>query len=78
MTIKERIKAEYVENLRTLYAGKVDYSDGSRALEMAEKAADAALAGQIKLEGVAWFQALANVAGLRKTATKAQIAALEG
>lgn len=72
---KARIKSTYLENLNLLYAGKVDYSPGSRAATLAEQAADAALAGTIKLEGAAWFQALASV-GMRKTATKAQIAAL--
>lgn len=72
---KAKVKATYLENLKLLYAGRVDYSDGSRAQTLASKAADAALDGKIKLEGAAWFQALASV-GLRKTATKAQIAAL--
>jgi len=72
---KMEIRHHYLNNLVTMYAGKVDYSSGSRAREMAIKAADAALAGQIKLEGDAWFAALA-LAGLGKNATKAQIAAL--
>jgi hypothetical protein len=72
---KLEIRHHYLNNLEEIYAGRVDYSSGSRAREMAIRAADAALAGQIKLEGEAWFKALAK-AGLPKSATKAQIAAL--
>lgn len=72
---KLEVRHHYLNNLETLYAGKVDYSSGSRARELAVKAADAALAGQIRLEGEAWFKALA-LAGLSKLSTKAQIAAL--
>lgn len=72
---KMEIRRHYLNNLETMYAGKVDYSHGSRAREAAIKAADAALAGSIRLEGEAWFKALA-VAGLNKRSTKAQIAAL--
>ncbi len=72
---KLEVRHHYLNNLVTLYVGRVDYSSGSRALAVAIKAADAALAGHIKLEGDAWFAAL-KMAGLPKGATKAQIAAL--
>lgn len=72
---KLEVRHHYLNNLETMYAGKIDYSSGSRAREAAIKAADAALAGSIRLEGEAWFKALA-VAGLNKRSTKAQIAAL--
>ena len=72
---KLELRHHYLCNLEKLYAGKVDYSSGSRARESAIKAADAALAGHIRLEGDAWFAALA-LAGLNKRSTKAEIAAL--
>ena len=72
---KLEIRHHYLNNLETRYAGRVDYSSGSRAREMAIKAADAALAGSIRLEGDAWFDALA-LAGLTKQSTRAEIAAL--
>lgn len=72
---KLEVRHYYLNNLVEIYAGKVDYSSGSRAREMAIKAADAALDGKIRLEGEAWFKALA-LAGLGKLSTKSQIAAL--
>lgn len=72
---KLEVRHHYLRNLEEIYAGRIDYSSGSRARELAIKAADAALRGEIKLEGEAWFKALA-VAGLKKNATRAQIAAL--
>lgn len=72
---KLEIRHHYLNNLERIYAGKVDYSSGSRPRELAIMAADKALAGQIRLEGQAWFEALA-LAGLPKSATRAQIAAL--
>ena len=72
---KLEIRHHYLNELESRYAGRVDYSSGSPAREMAIQAADAALAGHIKLEGDAWFAALA-LAGLGKKSTKAQIAAL--
>ncbi|MBA3831647.1 MAG: hypothetical protein H0X34_07100 [Chthoniobacterales bacterium] len=72
---KLEIRHHYLNKLETLYAGRVDYSSGSRARELAIRAANAALAGDIKLEGEAWFAAL-KMAGLSKAATRAQIAAL--
>lgn len=75
ITSKLEVRHWYLRNLAEIYAGRVDYSSGSPALEAAIFAADRALAGEIRLEGEAWFKALA-MAGLDKTATKAQIAAL--
>lgn len=72
---KLEVRHHYINNLETMYAGRVDYSSGSRAREAAIAAADSALAGHIKLAGDAWFAALKK-AGLGKNATKAQIAAL--
>ncbi len=72
---KLEVRHRYLNNLETLYAGRVDYSPGSRAREMAIKAADAALAGHIRLEGDAWFAAL-KLAGLDSRSSRAQIAAL--
>ena len=72
---KSKIKADYIVNLRSLYAGKVDYSDGTRPWGLACNAADQALAGKIKLEGEAWFMALASN-GVQKAATRAMLAAL--
>ena len=72
---KLEVRHHYINNLVEIYAGRVNYSSGSPAREAAIKAADAALAGSIKLEGEAWFKALA-VAGLKPSATKRQIAAL--
>lgn len=75
MMTKLEIRHHYLNKLEALYAGRVDYSSGSRAREAAIAAADAALAGLIKLEGEAWLATLA-MAGLPKNATRAQIAAL--
>lgn len=72
---KLEVRHHYLNNLEAMYAGRVDYSSGSRARELAIKAADAALMGQIRLEGDAWFAALAE-AGLSARSTRAQIAAL--
>ncbi len=72
---KSEILATYLSNLQTMYAGRVDYSPGSKPYLMACDAAKAALAGKIRLEGDAWFAAL-RVANLSSRSTKAQIAAL--
>lgn len=72
---KLEVRHHYINNLVEMYAGRVDYSSGSRAREAAIAAADAALAGKIKLEGDAWFAALAK-ANLPKSASKKMIAAL--
>ena len=72
---KLKLRHDYLNNLEVIYAGQVDYSSGSRAREAAIKAADAALAGLIKLEGQAWTKALVS-AGLSERASKSQIAAL--
>jgi hypothetical protein len=72
---KMQIRHDYLNNLERIYAGRIDYSSGSRARELAIKAADAALAGDIKLEGQAWFEALASN-GVQKSATKKMIEGL--
>ena len=72
---KLRLRHNYINNLVEIYAGQVDYSCGSMAREAAIKAADAALAGHIKLEGQAWERALASV-GLPKSVSRAEISAL--
>lgn len=72
---KLQIRHDYLNNLETIYAGKIDYSSGSRPREMAIRAADAALSGKIRLEGEAWFLALEKN-GLSRRSTRAQIAAI--
>lgn len=72
---KLKIRHDYLNNLERIYAGRIDYSSGSRARELAIAAADKALAGQIRLEGEAWFEALESN-GLSNRSTRAQIAAL--
>lgn len=72
---KLEIRHHYLNNLERMYAGRVDYSSGSRARELAIKAADAALRGEIRLEGDAWFEAIA-VAGLNKYSTRKEIASI--
>ena len=52
---KSSIKKDYIEILQNLYDF---YTEGSRPLELANLAADKALAGKMKLEGAAWTQAL--------------------
>ena len=52
---KSSIKAKYIATLKELYPF---YLEGSRPLELANLAADKALAGKMKLEGAAWTQAL--------------------
>lgn len=52
---KSSIKKDYIEILQNLYEF---YTEGSRPLELANLAADKALAGKMKLEGAAWHQAL--------------------
>lgn len=73
--MKLQIRHDYLNNLETMYRGRVDYSSGSRPRELAIKAADAALAGSIKLEGDAWEKAVRGVTGWTRW-TKAMIAAL--
>jgi len=72
---KLEIRHHYINNLVEMCEGRVNYGSGSPAREAAIRAADAALAGDIKLAGDAWFKALA-LAGLNEKSTKAQIAAL--
>jgi len=72
---KLEIRHHYINNLVKMYEGRVNYGSVSPAREAAIRAADAALAGDIKLAGEAWFKALA-LAGLNEKSTKAQIAAL--
>lgn len=52
---KSSIKAKYIVTLKELYPF---YSEGSKPLELANLAADKALAGKMKLKGAAWHQAL--------------------
>lgn len=46
--MKNKIKALYIQKLQATYPF---YVDGSRPLELANQAADKALAGKVKLEG---------------------------
>jgi hypothetical protein len=63
--MKKQILTKYLSNLETLYAGKVDYSEGSRPRTMAIDAARSALAGKLKLEGQAWEAAVREVTGMK-------------
>ena len=71
---KSKIKSEYVARLQRTYAF---CTTGSRPLTLAMRAADKALAGEIRLEGDCWFDAL-KVAGVRnpRSATRKEIASL--
>lgn len=71
---KAAIKAAYLEGLKAAY----DWTrgpHGETGLAKAGEAADAALAGRLKLEGAVWFAALA-ANGVQKGATRAMLAAL--
>ena len=72
MATKSEIKARYIENLRAAYPF---YTDGSKPLAAAHMAADAALAGKMKLEGECWDRALASC-GLPKNITMKALEAL--
>lgn len=69
---KAEVKVAYIQELQARYPF---YTEGSRPLQLANEAADKALAGLVRLEGEAWFAALAR-AGLNKRSTRAEIAAL--
>ena len=69
---KAGIREQYLATLKALYPF---YTEGSRPLAMAEQAVDAALAGKMKLAGVAWERTLATY-GLPKTVTLKALAAL--
>lgn len=73
MATKSKIKADYIANLKATYAF---YVEGSSPLELANLAADKALAGIMRLEGDCWFNALASN-GLPKNITLKALAALE-
>ena len=74
---KTAIKSAYISGLEAAYdwakPGSLFRDSG---LDKASFAADAALAGKIKLEGEVWFAALA-ANGVHKGASRAQIAALD-
>lgn len=53
---KSSIKAMYISELQAMYPY---YTEGSRGLELAHEAADAALAGKQRLQGGCWTKALA-------------------
>ena len=66
------IKADYLSRLQDRYGF---YEPGSRALTLANLAADNALMGIRKLEGECWFDAL-KAAGLPKNITLRELAKL--
>jgi hypothetical protein len=72
MTTKTLLKAQYIAQLQARYPF---YTEGSRPLKLANEAADAALAGKMRLEGAAWEAALADC-GLSKRVTLKELAAL--
>jgi hypothetical protein len=67
--MKSKIKEVYLANLKERYPDV--YTPGSRALALAHKAADNALAGIVKLEGKCWHGALQEVTGRVKWTKKA-------
>ena len=71
---KSKIKADYLARLQARYGF---YMPGSKPLTLAGMAADKALAGEIRLEGDCWFDAL-RAAGVRNptSATRKEIASL--
>lgn len=71
--MKNKIKALYIQKLQATYPF---YVDGSRPLELANQAADKALAGKVKLQGECWESAVREATGL-KTWTMATLAGLE-
>lgn len=62
--MKAKIKARYLELLKETYPAI--YTPTSRGTVMADAAADAALEGQINLEGVCWNKAVKEVTGLTR------------
>ncbi len=72
MATKGEVKARYIALLQSTYPF---YTDGSRALETAHLAVNAALAGQMTLRGDCWEKALTE-SGLRKNATRTEISQL--
>jgi hypothetical protein len=73
MTSKATLKARYIANLQATYPF---YVEGSRPLQLANEAADAALAGTLKLKGECWDKALKEC-GLPKGITLKALAGLE-
>jgi hypothetical protein len=72
MTTKAAVKSAYITNLKARYPF---YTDGSRPLEMANEAADAALEGRVRLQGDCWSLALQQC-GLNQRITLRELAAL--
>jgi len=71
-TTKQAIKSAYIRRLQAAYSF---YVEGSRPLELANLAADAALSGVQKIKGDCWDAALAEC-GLPKSITLKALAAL--
>jgi hypothetical protein len=63
MGTKTEIKARFIALIKVRYPF---YTEGSRSLALANDAANAALAGKIKLEGECWEQAVKEVSGLSR------------
>lgn len=61
--MKKAIKRRYIELLQATYPF---YIEGSKSLAMAKDAADNALNGMLKLEGVCWERAVNEISGLRQ------------
>lgn len=72
---KAKIKAAYLTKLAEKYAwarGEMGETAQTRGIAAASEAADKALAGQLKLEGYCWFEALREN-GVPATATRAML-----
>lgn len=72
MATKSAVKTVYIAQLQARYPF---YTEGSRPLELAHQAADAALSGAMKLDGECWDNAL-QACGLSKRITLKALAAL--
>ncbi len=72
MATKTLVKAQYIAHLQARYSF---YVEGSRQLELANQAVDAALAGTLKLQGECWTNALVDC-GLSKRITMRELAEL--
>lgn len=67
--MKSEIKKRYLEKLRATYPAI--YTDGSRPIELANLAADNALAGKIKVEGDCWRAAVKEITGWKSWTMRA-------
>lgn len=71
--MKAKIKETYLARLQETYPAI--YVPGSRPLNLASDAADAALSGRLKLEGDVWEKTVREISGLKRW-SRADLAAL--